>query len=432
MKNRKGFTLVELLAVIAILAILVIIALPNIMDMFNEAKKNSFLTECKQIYDSGQNKWMSDSMFDTNEQTYIRCKTCTGKSLDLSGRTEIDYIIKINKAGKVIKLYVTDGTYQFIYDGNGLLIEDINNAQEIAKLSEDDIINIADYINKLNSIVCKRAKILHTETCNNGGQQSYGVWTKACKSAGYTLDGIKNTTTITYGSLGTPGTLNPGDAFDCDVNNDGIFNSSNERFYYLSLKDGILSGTDAVLIYYNNVSGGVANNKDTFKYSNSTGTGPDVAYNELPSINIWTHPSLHSNFERQIKNRFAETTYSIDHGPTYNLPVFTYTNKAARFATTGEIVRACGNGIAFKTGNANADGYFRNCEYVMENTNYSDASLNKGYWTETWAAAFSSQSNPYSGVHVALGEFRGFGGNSSTNTMGVRPVIEVSLDAIEY
>ena len=37
--SKKGFTLVELLAVIAILAILVIIALPNILKMFNNAKK---------------------------------------------------------------------------------------------------------------------------------------------------------------------------------------------------------------------------------------------------------------------------------------------------------------------------------------------------------------------------------------------------------
>ena len=36
MKNNKGFTLVELLAVIAILAILVIIALPNVLKMFND------------------------------------------------------------------------------------------------------------------------------------------------------------------------------------------------------------------------------------------------------------------------------------------------------------------------------------------------------------------------------------------------------------
>ena len=49
MKN-KGFTLVELLAVIAILAILVIIALPNVLKMFNQAKKDTFLTEAKTIY----------------------------------------------------------------------------------------------------------------------------------------------------------------------------------------------------------------------------------------------------------------------------------------------------------------------------------------------------------------------------------------------
>jgi len=45
--NKKGFTLVELLAVIAILAILVIIAIPNVMKMFNDAKKSSFETEIK-------------------------------------------------------------------------------------------------------------------------------------------------------------------------------------------------------------------------------------------------------------------------------------------------------------------------------------------------------------------------------------------------
>ena len=50
MKNKKGFTLVELLAVIAILAILVIIALPNVINMYNKAQKETFLTETKKVY----------------------------------------------------------------------------------------------------------------------------------------------------------------------------------------------------------------------------------------------------------------------------------------------------------------------------------------------------------------------------------------------
>ena len=43
--NKKGFTLVELLAVVAILAILILVALPNVLSMFNKAKKSAFETE---------------------------------------------------------------------------------------------------------------------------------------------------------------------------------------------------------------------------------------------------------------------------------------------------------------------------------------------------------------------------------------------------
>ncbi len=143
MKNKKGFTLVELLAVIAILAILVIIALPNVMGMFRTAKKNSFETEVKNIYKVAQQQWMMDSMMETKDQVYSRCSTCTGKQLSLSGRQELDYYIKLDKSGKVVNFYATDGTYQFSYDGD-LLATQINDVEEIAKLSEDEILKITD------------------------------------------------------------------------------------------------------------------------------------------------------------------------------------------------------------------------------------------------------------------------------------------------
>ena len=60
--KRKGFTLVELLAVIAILAILVIIALPNVLKMYNTSKKNIFLVEAKEIYGEVSKKYMTESM----------------------------------------------------------------------------------------------------------------------------------------------------------------------------------------------------------------------------------------------------------------------------------------------------------------------------------------------------------------------------------
>ncbi len=49
MKNKKGFTLVELLAVIVILAIILAIAVPGITGIINSAKKGSFESDAKMI-----------------------------------------------------------------------------------------------------------------------------------------------------------------------------------------------------------------------------------------------------------------------------------------------------------------------------------------------------------------------------------------------
>jgi type IV pilus assembly protein PilA len=47
--NKKGFTLVELLAVIVILAVILAIAVPSISSMMNNAKKSSFEDNVKLI-----------------------------------------------------------------------------------------------------------------------------------------------------------------------------------------------------------------------------------------------------------------------------------------------------------------------------------------------------------------------------------------------
>ena len=111
MKNNKGFTLVELLAVIAILAILVIIALPNVLKMFNDAKKNSFLTEAKTVYGEAGKKYISDSITSpsNNEHIYCKSKTDSLNPLSLSGR-RINYYIKTDSNGNVNTIVVWDDT----------------------------------------------------------------------------------------------------------------------------------------------------------------------------------------------------------------------------------------------------------------------------------------------------------------------------------
>ena len=52
--NKKGFTLVELLAVIAILAILILLVTPNILKMFNEGKESIFVQQAQRVMDASK------------------------------------------------------------------------------------------------------------------------------------------------------------------------------------------------------------------------------------------------------------------------------------------------------------------------------------------------------------------------------------------
>ena len=132
--NKKGFTLVELLAVIAILAILVIIALPNVLSMFNQAKADTFATETKEMVKIAQQQYLATfgkwTRYATdgskNGNTSLTTVTCTSSS----GPGESEYC-KIEKEagnlttfiltfqasnGQVDTLYATDGTYKYEFD----------------------------------------------------------------------------------------------------------------------------------------------------------------------------------------------------------------------------------------------------------------------------------------------------------------------------
>ena len=105
MKN-KGFTLVELLAVIAILALLVIIALPNVLSMFNRAKKDTFLTETKNIYKEISKKYITETM----KGNKINNISNDNNKLNLES-DNLKYNIKLDNFGNIKKFQVSNGTY---------------------------------------------------------------------------------------------------------------------------------------------------------------------------------------------------------------------------------------------------------------------------------------------------------------------------------
>ena len=128
--NKKGFTLVELLAVIAILAILVIIALPNVMGMFNSAKLSSFETEVKNIIKYSGDEWINDNLHGvaSSDRKYCNHKTTmannglcgsandsTTKEIKVDTRAGLFYYIEFDSTGKITKAYVYDKNNQFNY-----------------------------------------------------------------------------------------------------------------------------------------------------------------------------------------------------------------------------------------------------------------------------------------------------------------------------
>lgn len=277
-----------------------------------------------------------------------------------------------------------------------------------------------------NGVICKRATELHTEICNysnSGGS----TWT--CLSAGYNKGD-----TITYGSLGTEGKLTSGDAFDCDVNGDGMVDSKTERFYYVS--DYYNTSTNsfdkdvAVLIYYSNTSSGEVDNVTENNYNDTyeVWNGPLSAMRALPTTNQWSNIKLVNNV-RTIRNEKNGTT--LDDFPksnagdptykSYNLPsAYSYSGYAARLLTYQELVKACDMDLEELAELRSLD----KCSYLLENTNHANKEMVSQYWLET-----PKYDGNYVGEISTLNASFGF---RSLGTSGVRPVIEIPKDSMEY
>ena len=133
--KKKGFTLVELLAVIAILAILVIIALPNVLKMYNDSKKNAFMTEAQNLAKEVSSKYISESM-KGNKVTVISNKQ---NPLDMTGR-ELEYNFELDSQGKIKNMIVSNGTYC------------ISTNKDYTKITRNDISDKCSY-EKLHNIV---------------------------------------------------------------------------------------------------------------------------------------------------------------------------------------------------------------------------------------------------------------------------------------
>ena len=229
---------------------------------------------------------------------------------------------------------------------------------------------------KSNTPKCIRATTLHTETCTQTSTRDH------CSASGYTASGSKGTTTITYGNTTTiSGALVTGDAFDCDINGDGTFDPTTERFYYVSnyydtTKKKYYDKV-AVLIYYSSVIDGVANSSPSpYDCSGENNNGPVTAREELPTNAQWSNIRLYKD-TRQILS--YEDAIETSAG---SLPKdFSYAGYSARLLTYQEAYIGC---LSFNNMLSQGNGFLDNkCQFLLEGTKFSNSSLPSGLWLET-------------------------------------------------
>lgn len=322
--------------------------------------------------------------------------------------------MKLNNKGYAITIIVFGMLVVFIIILGSLLVT-MNNSIKLNDYVKEDVIEEIENkttCSRTTNLVCKRATTLHTEECTQTSAEYF------CSAGGYTASGSKGTTTITYGNLGVRGTLTSGDAFNCDVNCDGVYDEVTERFYYVSNMENNI----AALIYYNNVSDGLPDNSKSYTYYSAAEEnwhGPVDAIKQLPTNAQWNGVSL-SNQKRAIITETGTSSTAGGQLPTN----FSYSGYSSRLLTVQEVNNACNITIG-----SFINGELDNCNYLLENTKYSNEAIGiHGYWLETskskaTAAAWKIYGNKRYANDIFV--------NLST-TAGVRPVIEVPIANIEY
>ena len=139
--NKKGFTLVELLAVIVILALLMVVAVSTVGNVQENAKKNALKTEGQKIlstaYQDAQSAYMLNSA-DLTANSKFTGSAAAGYTW-ASNDGKYNFVVSASSTATISKICIDDGSrYKLEYDtssqsgsptiSDGVTIEDIKDS----------------------------------------------------------------------------------------------------------------------------------------------------------------------------------------------------------------------------------------------------------------------------------------------------------------
>ena len=306
---------------------------------------------------------------------------------DGTGNTIIEYRVNNQTLGNITSPTRTNYNFLGWYDGTS------ENANRI--YSDQIITGPVTYYAHWQKIICKKVTTqnkLHTETCASSG------------SAGCRVTAINiSPGPVTYGTTYTSGSPIAGDAYDCDVNNDGTYDGTTqygkytERFYFLRTVDNGNAEQTGALIYYTVVdSTGPVDTQHTNKNNiGSTNYNDSLAWlpTKTTSNTLWNNPGLKD----------------FDNG----------NGKITRLLNFSDLSAVCGpiDGVQNPS-------YFADCEqwFLFENSRFQSADSGRaGMW-------LAPVGNTYYRIQTQTIQV---GTVDSTSANTIRPVIEIPLSAFE-
>ena len=128
MKNKKGFTLVELLAVIVILAVILVIAIPRIIDVIDSSKLSSFESSARMIISDAEKQYAINKVNGIEEE--ISCENTSKLNSNEYSNCEITFdseglaSIELTGSGKFEGLTCTGNSITLTCNTNSVTFTD--------------------------------------------------------------------------------------------------------------------------------------------------------------------------------------------------------------------------------------------------------------------------------------------------------------------
>lgn len=335
------------------------------------------------------------------------------KIIKFIGNNTFGFILGIIVAGGTVYAATVLNSNSISYDNSNSTLSSTNVQDAIDELYEKSETHCPDGYECVKSkILCIRGTTLPTTPCAPSGTTGYCL-----------ADGYAKNDTITYGSLGTNGKLTTGDLFICDVNGDGTYNASNEKFFYVSdyydTQTKSFNSKYATLVFYGLVSDGSNWPLTGFNYSDGSGyKGPDIAKSELPKTTQWTNVTL-KNTTRNITDASGKTIVSN----------YSYEGYAARLLTYQEVNSGCYDST---TSIESTKGLSNKCKFLFSSTLYDNC-----YHDVLLETLILGPNNNYNYVYYLDSSARrvrfGAANSAASNKMGgVKPAIDVKKSQIDY